>query len=123
MLPEGPSPQPQGGCHEWKESGFMDWLTGLHAQAAFINPANPGPLELFIVLAVVLIVFGPKRLPQLARSIGRSITDFKRGLNDVKSEIENAADQADEEDRKAKEESTAAQKQAAAPAEAREKEA
>ena len=38
---------------------------------------NIGPLELIIVLAVVLVIFGPKRLPQLGRSLGGGMREFK----------------------------------------------
>lgn len=41
-----------------------------------------GTTELVIVLVVVLIFFGGKRLPQLGRSLGSSITNFKKGLKD-----------------------------------------
>ena len=38
---------------------------------------TPGPLEIIIVLVIVLIVFGPKRLPDLGRSLGRGMREFK----------------------------------------------
>ncbi|MEA2426101.1 MAG: sec-independent protein translocase protein TatA [Thermoleophilaceae bacterium] len=38
---------------------------------------NIGPLELIIVLVVVLLIFGPKRLPQLGRSLGSGMREFK----------------------------------------------
>jgi TatA/E family protein of Tat protein translocase len=38
---------------------------------------NIGPLELIIVLVVVLVIFGPKRLPQLGRSLGSGMREFK----------------------------------------------
>jgi sec-independent protein translocase protein TatA len=38
---------------------------------------NIGPLEIIIVLVIVLIVFGPKRLPDLGRSLGRGMREFK----------------------------------------------
>jgi sec-independent protein translocase protein TatA len=38
---------------------------------------NIGPLEIVIVLIIVLIVFGPKRLPEMGRSLGRGIREFK----------------------------------------------
>ena len=42
--------------------------------------------ELLIVLAVVLLIFGAKRLPELARGLGKSVTNFKAGLNEEQSE-------------------------------------
>ena len=38
---------------------------------------NIGPLELIIVLAIVLLIFGPKRLPGLGRQLGRGMREFK----------------------------------------------
>jgi sec-independent protein translocase protein TatA len=44
---------------------------------------TPGPLELIVILAVLVLVFG-KRLPDIARSVGRSLTEFKKGINEAK---------------------------------------
>lgn len=41
---------------------------------------NIGPLELAIVLIIALIVFGPKRLPELGRSLGRGIREFRGSI-------------------------------------------
>ena len=38
---------------------------------------TPGPLEIVVVLVIVLIVFGPKRLPDLGRSLGSGMREFK----------------------------------------------
>jgi sec-independent protein translocase protein TatA len=38
---------------------------------------TPGPLELVIILVVVLVIFGPKRLPDLGRSLGKGMREFK----------------------------------------------
>lgn len=41
-----------------------------------------GVPELLMVLAIVLLLFGAKKLPELARGLGKSVTNFKSGLND-----------------------------------------
>jgi sec-independent protein translocase protein TatA len=46
---------------------------------AFIS--TPGPLELMVILVVALIVLGPKRLPEAARSIGRGMRELKQSLS------------------------------------------
>jgi sec-independent protein translocase protein TatA len=52
-------------------------------------------IQIVIVLAIALLVFGPKRLPEMGRSIGRGIRDFKDGLtNDTRDET--AAEPADD---------------------------
>ncbi|MES0489680.1 MAG: twin-arginine translocase TatA/TatE family subunit [Leptospirales bacterium] len=48
----------------------------------------PGMWELLIILAIVLLVFGAKRLPGLARSLGSGITEFKKGISGQKIEDE-----------------------------------
>jgi len=45
-----------------------------------------GTQELVIILVIVLILFGANRLPDLARSLGSSVKEFKKGVNEVKSE-------------------------------------
>lgn len=42
---------------------------------------NVGPLELAIVLIIALIVFGPKRLPELGRSLGKGIREFRGSIS------------------------------------------
>lgn len=46
-----------------------------------------GPLELGIVLAIVVVLFGAKRLPEIGSGVGKAIKNFKTGLSD-KGEID-----------------------------------
>ena len=51
---------------------------------------TPGPLEIVILLVIVLLIFGPKRLPDLGRSLGRGMREFKdsvTGKDDEPHEI------------------------------------
>lgn len=53
---------------------------------------NIGPLELAIVLVIALVIFGPKRLPDLGRSLGSGMREFKdsiTGKNDEEEKLEN----------------------------------
>lgn len=56
-----------------------------------------GYQELLIILVIVLIVFGANRLPELARSLGSSVKEFKKGVNEVKAEEPTAAVRKEEE--------------------------
>ncbi len=46
-------------------------------------PFNLGPMELFIVLVIVLVLFGAKRVPEIGASIGKGIREFKKSMSDV----------------------------------------
>jgi sec-independent protein translocase protein TatA len=49
---------------------------------------TPGPLEIIIVLIIVLVIFGPKRLPDLGRSLGRGMREFKDSVTGKDKEHE-----------------------------------
>jgi Tat protein translocase TatB subunit len=46
------------------------------------------PSEIILIFIVALIVFGPKRLPDMAKSLGRAMNEFKRSMNEFKRQIE-----------------------------------
>ena len=64
---------------------------------------TPGPLEIIIILVIVLIMFGPKRLPDLGKSLGRGMREFKDSVTGKdKDELpEGSADEARAHDRHA----------------------
>jgi sec-independent protein translocase protein TatA len=47
-----------------------------------------GMPELIIIFVIALIIFGPRKLPELGRSLGKSIAEFKRASNELKSTLE-----------------------------------
>jgi len=49
--------------------------------------------ELMLILLVVLLLFGGDKMPQLAKSIGKSLREFKKAANDVEQEIKRAIDE------------------------------
>lgn len=57
----------------WTPTGAIGW---------------PGPGELLIIFAIVLLLFGGSKLPQVARSMGQAMRAFKEEANKLKSEIE-----------------------------------
>jgi len=59
-----------------------------------------GTQELVIILVIVLVLFGANRLPDLARSLGSSMKEFKKGVNDGKTDDAPAAPAARKEEEK-----------------------
>ena len=51
-----------------------------------------GPMEMFLALVVVLLLFGAKRIPEIAGSFGKGIREFKRNMSDVQKEIQQPQD-------------------------------
>lgn len=52
---------------------------------------NIGPMEILVVLIIALVVFGPKRLPELGKSLGRGISEFKGSISGEHGEAEKPA--------------------------------
>jgi sec-independent protein translocase protein TatA len=49
---------------------------------------NIGPAELIVILIIALIVFGPKRLPEIGRTLGRSLQEFRRASNELRRDLD-----------------------------------
>ncbi len=60
-----------------------------------------GMPELMVILVVALIVLGPRRLPEVARSLGKTLAEFRRATSDITEELHNASVLLEEEVREA----------------------
>ena len=74
---------------------------------------TPGPIELIVILVIAVLLFG-RRLPEIARGLGKSLTEFKKGVKeaqngveDVVDDVTNAVDSAVEESTKETEDNSA----------------
>jgi TatA/E family protein of Tat protein translocase len=48
--------------------------------------------ELGVILVIVLVIFGPAKLPELSKSVGKAIGEFKRATDDIKKDVTLASD-------------------------------
>ena len=65
-------------------------------QFALVGPL--GWSELLIIFFIILIIFGPRKLPEVAEALGKSIQKFKRASKDARSEIESGIDEINKKD-------------------------
>ncbi|MFP4380799.1 MAG: twin-arginine translocase TatA/TatE family subunit [Candidatus Sumerlaeia bacterium] len=77
---------------------MIDVWSSISGSAFLFGPGGVGWPEMLIIFGLILIFFGPKRLPQLSKSIGKSIRNFQKGLNDIKEDIERAGESKDDDD-------------------------
>lgn len=61
---------------------------------------NLGAGEIILIVLVVLLLFGAKKIPELARGIGKGMSEFKKGIKDVENEIKSADNDAKKVDEK-----------------------
>jgi len=59
--------------------------------AQYLGFWTPGPMEIAIIGVVALLIFG-RRLPEIARNVGKSLTEFKKGLHEAKEVKDDLAD-------------------------------
>jgi sec-independent protein translocase protein TatA len=62
-----------------------------------------GMPELIIILVIALIIFGPRKLPELGKSLGRSLNEFKRASTDLQNTLEQEIKLEEQKERSAKE--------------------
>ncbi|HWN84317.1 MAG TPA: TatA/E family twin arginine-targeting protein translocase, partial [Vicinamibacterales bacterium] len=63
---------------------------------------NIGMPELVIILVIALIIFGPRKLPELGRSLGKSIGEFKKASNELRHTLDEEIRMEDQKDQRAK---------------------
>ena len=65
---------------------------------------NLGAMEIFLILLIVLLLFGAKRLPELSRSMGKSLREFKKATSDVEDDFRNAMNEDPSKEKKSSDE-------------------
>lgn len=63
-------------------------LTGFGVYNSSIMFGSVGTPELIIIFVIALIVFGPRKLPELGKSLGKSLAEFKRASNELKNTLD-----------------------------------
>jgi sec-independent protein translocase protein TatB len=92
--------------------GFPRFVSGPFEQLSlpFMSPHPPillgtiSMVDSFILMVMALVVFGPRRLPQIGRQIGKLMYEFRKASNDFKFQMEEELRQSEESDRRKKEE-------------------
>ncbi|RKY59996.1 MAG: twin-arginine translocase TatA/TatE family subunit [Candidatus Latescibacterota bacterium] len=56
--------------------------------------------EILLIFLIVLLLFGARRIPEIAQGLGKGIREFRRALHEVKDEIESSGEEDEEEERK-----------------------
>ena len=65
-----------------------------------IYPLMIGGWEIFAIVAVVVLLFGGKKIPELMKGIGKGVKSFKQGMNEVEKEIKEIDDEYNKEEKK-----------------------
>ncbi|MCZ6673297.1 MAG: twin-arginine translocase TatA/TatE family subunit [Verrucomicrobia bacterium] len=66
-------------------------MTPTNQSFAFLQ--SLGPLEIFVVVFLILLLFGAKKLPELARGMGKAMKEFKKATKDVEEDIRTAMEE------------------------------
>ena len=72
----------------------MSTLLAFAVPLGFIG--MPGPMELMMIMGIILLLFGGSKLPSLMRNLGRSAVEFKKGVQGVEDEVNDAVKSVEE---------------------------
>jgi sec-independent protein translocase protein TatA len=67
---------------------------------SILNFLNLGTGEIIIIAIIILLLFGGKKIPELMRGIGKGLSNFKKGMNDIEDEIKKPIDEPEKKDNK-----------------------
>ncbi len=59
-----------------------------------------GPLEMILIFLAILLLFGAKRLPEIAKGLGKGINEFKSAMKETTNELKGSIDESDKKDTK-----------------------
>jgi len=111
-----PTRPPASGCADCGGRARAGIIT-LMGTPPFIEVANIGMADSLILMILALVVFGPRRLPQIGRQIGKLMYEFRKASNDFKFQMEEELRNAEEADRRRREEAERQRTLALAPPE------
>ena len=61
---------------------------------------NLGTGEVIVIVAIILLLFGGRKIPELMRGLGKGVKSFKQGMNEVEDELKKPLDELDDHDKK-----------------------
>lgn len=67
---------------------------------SIFNFLNVGTGEIIIIVFVILLLFGGKKIPELMKGIGKGVRSFKKGMNEIEDEINKPIEEKKEEEKK-----------------------
>lgn len=79
-------------CAYCSFSGFAFVAEKLFIKGMLSFIQNLGAMEIFLIFMIILLLFGAKRLPELFRSFGRSLGEFKKATREIEDEFRDAMD-------------------------------
>jgi len=64
--------------------------------------SNLGPMEITLIILIIVILFGAKKIPDLAQGIGKGLKEFKKAIKDVEDDVKNSTNDKKTEEKKDK---------------------